>query len=503
MTVTYKFIPACLICLLLTLFISTMPSAAVKSLSKTEIVAEIDDYVKKNMEANHISGASLAIAYGENMFYTQGYGAYSDGRKITARTPFPIASLSKSMTALTVLQLADKGLIDLDAPYVSYFPDILLTDDRVNRITVRHLLNQTSGLNDKVNPDMTKADQFQALQEIKKSLEQVNLANIPGETYSYHNPNYQYLALLVEQISGQKFAEFLHDHVFAPLGMTNTFSVSTTQQINENSAIPQGHYLLLGMPIRTDEPLWFIDGPAGVISTAEDMAKWMRAQYDPRLLSPNFMEQYHAAGQHAPYGMGWLASNDNVWGQTISHSGIFWTYKAEETVYLDKRLGISMMFDTGINAFVDYSAFVRGIAQIMDGGKAEISNINGRNMEIAIILLMAVTILWGGYSFYRMKKNKNRLTAVRRKLIFAKVNTLLPVLVLLFLSPIVSFIGGGRVIPLKGIWMTMPSLILWLVILCLVNIVRFIYRCRIYYHAIKESKRSAIPWTKANSTQRN
>ncbi|MGO4272588.1 serine hydrolase domain-containing protein [Paenibacillus sp. TAF58] len=483
MTIARKFIPACLICLLLTLFISALPSAAANALSKTEIVAEIDDYVKKNMEANHISGASLAIAYGEDAFYTQGYGAYSDGRKITARTPFPIASLSKSITALTVLQLADKGLIDLDAPYVSYFPDILLADDRVNRITVRHLLNQTSGLNDKVNPDMTKAAQIQALQELKKSLDLVTLANMPGETYSYHNPNYQYLALLVEQISGQKFTEFLHDHVFAPLGMTNTFSVSTTQQINENSAIPQGHYLLLGKPIRTAEPLWFIDGPAGVISTAEDMAKWMRAQYNPQLLSPDLMEQYHAAGQQAAYGLGWLTSNDNVWGRTISHTGIFWTYKAEETVYLDKHLGITMMFDTGINAFVDYSAFLRGIAQIMDGGKAQISNINGRNIEIAIILLMTGTVLWGGYSFYRLKKNKNRLTAFRRKLIFASVNTLLPVLVLLFLSTIVSFIGGGRVIPLKGIWMTMPSLILWLVLISLVNIVRFIYRCCIYYHS--------------------
>ncbi|KRE46570.1 serine hydrolase domain-containing protein [Paenibacillus sp. Soil724D2] len=477
MTVTRKIIPVCLICLLLAMFISALSSAAVESRGTTEIVAEIDDYVKKNMEVNHISGASLAIAYGKDLLYTQGYGAYSDGRKITATTSFPIASLSKSMTALAVLQLADKGLIGLDAPYDSYFSDISPADDRVNRITIRHLLNQTSGLNDNVNPDMTKSAQFQSLQEIKKSLDLVTLANVPGETYSYHNPNYQFLALLVEQISGQRFSEYLNDHIFAPLRMNDTFSVSTTKQINENHTIPQGHYLLLGKPISTAEPLWFIDGPAGVISTAEDMAKWMRAQYDPRLLSPSLMEQYHAAGQHATYGMGWLASNDNDWGRTISHSGIFWTYKAEETVYLEKRLGITMMFDTGMNAFVDYSAFVRGITQIVDGGKAEISLINSRNMEITMILLMAGTLFWGGYSFYRLKKNKNRLTANRRKLIFASVRTLFPVLVLLFLSPILSFIGGGRVVPWNGIWMTMPSLILWLVILSLVNIVSLICRC--------------------------
>ncbi|MFE5319268.1 serine hydrolase domain-containing protein [Paenibacillus sp. NPDC056579] len=459
MTIARKILPIFLICSLLTLFISALPSAAADIKSKTEIVTEIDEFVKKNMAINHISGASLSIAYGEDAFYTQGYGAYSNGEKITATTLFPIASLSKSMTALAVLQLVDKGLIDLDAPFISYFPDITAADDRIDRITVRYMLNQTSGLNDKVNPDMTKSDQFQSLQEIKKSLELVVLANDPGETYRYHNPNYQFLALLVEQVSGQRFSEYLHDRIFEPLGMNDTYSVSTTQQINENSMIPQGHYLLLGKPISTAEPSWFIDGPAGVISTAEDMAKWMRAQYISRLLSPSLMEQYHAPGQHSSYGMGWLASSDNVWGRTISHSGILWSYKAEETVYLEKKLGITMMFDTGLNAFVDYSTFTRGIAQIMDEGKTEISIMNNRNMEAIMILLLMSTIFWKGFSIYRLKKSKKRLIAFRRKLIFTSVLTLIPVLVLLFLPPILSFIGGGRVLPWIGIWMIMPSLL--------------------------------------------
>ncbi|MDF2962388.1 MAG: serine hydrolase [Paenibacillus sp.] len=110
-----------------------------------------------------------------------------------------------------------------------------------------------------------------------KARKDVKLAADPGTTYSYHNPNYQFLALLVERISGQRFSEYLHDHIFGPVGMNDTFNVSTTQQIIENPAIPQGHYLFFGKPIRKAEPLWFIDGPAGIISTAEDMAKWMKA----------------------------------------------------------------------------------------------------------------------------------------------------------------------------------------------------------------------------------
>ena len=65
-------------------------------------------------------------------------------------------------------------------------------------------------------------------------------------------------------------------------------------------------------------------------------------------------------------------------GRTISHSGILWTYKAEETIYLDQRLGIAMMFDSGLNAFVGYSAFVDGIAKIMKGEKTESTIVNSK-----------------------------------------------------------------------------------------------------------------------------
>ena len=100
-------------------------------------------------------------------------------------------------------------------------------------------------------------------------------------------------------MSGQNFSDYLEDHIFEPLGMRDTLNVSNTRQINENSAIPRGHYVLLGHPVSQSEPSWFVDGPAGMISTAEDMAKWMLAQYNGRLLTPELMEQYQTAGQKA------------------------------------------------------------------------------------------------------------------------------------------------------------------------------------------------------------
>lgn len=475
----------CLSCILLMVSILAKPVSAIEVRDEAEIRQKIDDYVTKNMKVNHIKGAALAIANNEEIFYAHGYGAFSDGRDITGNTPFPIASLSKSFTALAVLQLVEKRLINLDVPYLSYFPDLSPKDERVRNITVRHMLNHTSGLNDRVNPDMTKSPQYQSVQEISQSLNTVELANAPGTIFSYHNPNYQHLAFLVEKVSGESFSAYLENNIFKPLDMSHTFNVSTTQQINENTTIPMGNYLLFGHPVSHNEPLWFIDGPAGIISTAADMAKWMLAQYNGRLLTPELMEQYHKTGQIGPYGIGWDAEEDEHGGRTISHSGIFWTYKAEETIFLDQQLGITMMFNSGLNTFVDYSAFIEGIARIMKDQKADVSNLNSRNMETVMILLVIVTILWGIRSFYRIHRSKKGITT--GKLIFSSVGRLLPVLILLFLSPLTTIIGAGRVLPWFGIWTTMPSLIIWLALLSLVSITNLVCRFRLYYHARKRS----------------
>ena len=481
---TQKKLIVCLSCLLMLLSMVVGPASANEVRTKAEILKEVDDFVLKNMKVNHIKGAAVAISNKEDVFYAQGYGANSDGRGISASTAFPIASLSKSFTAFAVLQMVEQGRIDLDSPYTSYFPEQSPEDERVHDITVRQLLNQTSGLNDKVNPDFTNDPQYQSLQEVNRSLSTIKLAHNPGEVYSYHNPNYQYLALLVEKVSGQSFSDYLKKNVFDPLEMSHTYNVSTTTQIHENPAIPKGHYLLLGQPVSMSEPSWFIDGPAGIISTAEDMAKWMVAQNHARLLAPELMEQFHAAGKRGPYGMGWTVEEDQQWGRTISHSGIFWTYKAEESIYLDQQFGIAVMFNTGLNAFVDYSFFVDGIARIIKGDKVEAPILNSRNLETVMMLLIIGTLLWGGYAIFRLMKSKKDVTT--GKLIISSVGRLLPVLIFLFLSPLVTFIGAGRVLPWLGLWTTMPSLIIWLSILCLVNITNLICRYRLYYRT-KES----------------
>ncbi|WP_261378197.1 hypothetical protein [Paenibacillus agilis] len=146
---------------------------------------------------------------------------------------------------------------------------------------------------------------------------------------------------------------------------------------------------------------------------------------------------------------------------------------------MDQQLGITMLFTTGLNAFVDYTAIVNGVVEIMMGENAEPSAFNSRNMEMAMMLLILATVIWGVYGFIHRNRKKKRVTIVR--LITSSIVSLLPALLLLFLSPIAAFIGGGRVVPLSGLWMAMPSLVIFLAVISLVSITNLVCQFHLYF----------------------
>lgn len=114
----------------------------------------VDDLVTEQLAATGAPGVAIAITHG-NQVFTRGYGNAGDDRPITADTQFRIASLSKSFTATAVLQLVTRGQVDLDEPVTTYLPEFSPDDPRGAEITVRQLLNQTSGLTDQSFPAAT------------------------------------------------------------------------------------------------------------------------------------------------------------------------------------------------------------------------------------------------------------------------------------------------------------------------------------------------------------
>ncbi|MCH1626740.1 serine hydrolase domain-containing protein [Ferdinandcohnia quinoae] len=447
---------------------------------------EIDQYIQKKLEKNNIPGAAVAITHNDKVIFTKGYGRTSNHTPITEDTQFAIASLSKAFTALSVMQLVEEGKIDLDKPIKQYVPSFQLNDLRGSKITPRHLLNHTSGLTDKVYHDMTLDPQPKSFQEVIQQLRNVSLTSEPGKEYHYNNTNYQLLALLVEAVSNEEFSVYLKHHIFDPLEMKQTFNVVNTKELNKGNKVIGGHYYLFGQPIAKDEPEWFVDGPAGIVSSAKDMAKWLIIQsnegkYDNnQLLSSKGIKKMHTpASSEISYGMGWNTFKDDNGKNQIQHSGILWTYKSEALLLPDERYGIVMLFNSGMNIFVDYYSFTDGIAKILTNQPQKEPFYNNQLFELLVGAIIIVTIILGIRQLLRLQRWAEKYKSRPRWLstIYLLLR-LIPLCLLIFLPKVMTFIGGGRVLSWEGIILMMPSIFILLIIASFFNLMIAIFRVK-------------------------
>lgn len=187
-------------------------------------------FIRAQMAAQRIPGLALAINQGDQVLYVKGYGLARDGQVVTSQTQFLIASLSKSFTALAVMQLVEAGQVELDASVQRYLPDFTLADPTVAaQITVRHLLNQVSGLADAGFPEM-RLPMPATLAERIRTLHTAQPVAQPGVTDQYFNVNYRILARPIEVVSGQPFSTYLQTHIFASLQMAHTANLLTLEQ---------------------------------------------------------------------------------------------------------------------------------------------------------------------------------------------------------------------------------------------------------------------------------
>ncbi|MEV7907809.1 serine hydrolase domain-containing protein [Streptomyces anulatus] len=251
-----------------------MAPAAVAAAPGVLDAAAVDRYVNGYLERTGLPGAVVAVTKGDRVVRAAGYGHDAEGRPVTAETRVPVASLSKSFTALAVMRLAEAGTVNLDTPVRRYLPEFEMADPRAGRITVRQLLNQTSGMADSAFPDLT-LPQADTLAGAVARMRGAKLAADPGVRMNYHNPNYFIAARLVEVVSGVPFAEHMSAEVFGPLGMRSTTTVDTTADMPDGA---RGYTRAYGRVIPRSHPRWFANGSQGVVTTAADLTRWLITQ---------------------------------------------------------------------------------------------------------------------------------------------------------------------------------------------------------------------------------
>ncbi len=339
--------------------------------------AAIDRFVQEQMAAQRVPGLALAIVRGDTVVYTQGYGTAGDGQPVTPETQFFTASLSKAITALAVMQLAEAGALDLDAPVQRYLPGFTLADlGHAARLTVRQLLNQTSGLADAGFPEAL-LPQPDSLAGRVASLRDARPVAPPGAAFHYFNPNYAILAHIVEVVSGEPFAAYLQAHIFAPLGMDSSFDAATAAEaLRRAERLAQGHLVIFGVPVAARELDGFLDGSGGVISTAADMGRFLAAQASGGLAQGvRVATSASIAAMHTPppgstsgYAMGWFVHASD--GQpVIEHNGVLSTFYSEAVLLPEQGYGFVLLANANgaALAFLGYAQIKRGLIALLSG----------------------------------------------------------------------------------------------------------------------------------------
>ena len=285
--------------------------------------AAIDSYVSNSLAGT--PGFALSIVHGDQVTHVKGFGiANSAGVPMTADTPLVIGSQAKSFTALAIMQMSESGALSLDSPVQDYLPWFRVAqNDFSQQITIRQLLNQTSGL-----PPSAPFDTAVTTVESRvRDLASVNLTAPPGQLWQYSNSNYDVLGQVVATVSGQTYGDYMRDHVFRPLAMTHTFASEAEAQAN---GLGEGHQWWFGLPVSSDTYRQDYVPAGFLVSSANDMSHFLIAQLNggtyngQSVVSAQGVAAMHAGvvkvGTGGSYGMGWLADTLNR-TPVVSHDG--------------------------------------------------------------------------------------------------------------------------------------------------------------------------------------
>jgi CubicO group peptidase (beta-lactamase class C family) len=307
-------------------------------------------------------GLALGIVQDGQIAHVQGFGfADSSGRTVTPQTPFYIGSVTKSFTALAVMQLVEAGKIDLDAPVQTYLPWFELADKEASSmITVRHLLNLTSGISEKDGNRFWSSQE--GLEETVRGLGSLPLTQPVGTTWQYGNINPSIAGLIVEVVSGQSYADYVTEHIFEPLDMRHSYASHAPALAD---GLAEGHTFMFGRIFSDKEAMPLAYLPAGgLMASVEDLSHYMIAHLsegyygDTSVLSSQGIAELHAPsipvaeGDHY-YALGWNVNTvDGI--PVLYHSGDTGNFHAVAFLMPDSNSGVIVL--TNASGFEQYTS---------------------------------------------------------------------------------------------------------------------------------------------------
>ena len=299
---------------LIFLLISSFGDIQAKELEK-----ELDDYLNACHEIWKFHGAVLVAQNGEVIF-KKGYGMANIelGVPNSPEMKFQIGSITKQFTATAIMQLQEKGLLNLDDPITKHLPEY--PQETGDKITIHHLLSHTSGIPNYTDiPDiMSRKSLPVTVDELLAIFKDKPLEFEPGEKYKYSNSGYVVLGAIVEAVSGKTYEDYIQENILEPLNMHNS-GYDHRDRIIENRAagytqdekgdLRNADFVHMSAPFAA----------GALYSTVEDMLIWDQALYTEKVLKKSSLQRMFTPVKKN-YGYGWVIE-ENFGRKQIGHNG--------------------------------------------------------------------------------------------------------------------------------------------------------------------------------------
>jgi CubicO group peptidase (beta-lactamase class C family) len=310
-------------------------------------MAAVTEYVRAEMERQHLPGLSLLVVQRGKIVLAEGFGLANVELQVPVKpeTVFQSGSVGKQFTATAVMMLVEEGKIRLDDPLTKYFSDAPAT---WKDVTVRELLSHTAGFGDypknfDFRRDWTEAEEL-------KLIESIPLAYPPGTKWAYSNFGYVTLGILIHKVTGEFYGDFLQQRIFQPLGMTSTRIISEADIVPNRAA---GYRLVKG-ELKNQEwvaPVVNTTADGSLYFTILDLAKWDAALYTEKLLKRSSFDLMWTPAKlksgeansgrvnSGNYGFGWFIDLRNG-HRCIHHDGSWQGFETAIDRYVDDELTV-------------------------------------------------------------------------------------------------------------------------------------------------------------------
>ena len=287
------------------------------------------------IQQQELPGFAIGIVEENRLVYSAAFGVRNLARKndpLTTRSLFHMASITKPFVATSIMQLVEKGKVDLDAPVVKYLPYFRMADERYRTITVRQMVTHTSGMPDVEDYEWGKPQYDEgALERYVRSLANLKLEFAPGERFQYSNMAFEILGDVIARTSGESFDDYVQHHILTPLGMKD--STLLVKQADPK-LLAWGHELDdMGNPFPSKVyPYNRIHSPSSNLhSNVPDMARWAMANMNHgeldgvRILRASTYDAMwkpaaEFGGKPSPAGISWFL-DEYRGNRMISHDG--------------------------------------------------------------------------------------------------------------------------------------------------------------------------------------